>query len=110
MIIWEVTYRLSDLIDVIHSITQDSVKGQKPADVAYGTVISASPLSVQLQTTMQPIPAAALILTAGVIAKTAQVQGGQGGTVTINEGLAVGDKVLMLRVSKGQRFIVLSKV
>lgn len=59
---------------------------------------------------MQPIPEKALVLTSSVIAKTAPVMGGQGGTVTINEGLAVGDKVVMLRVSRGQRYIVLSKV
>lgn len=84
--------------------------GRKPADIAYGTVTSISPLAVQLQTTMQPIPEKSLILTSSVIAKTVPVQGGQGGTVTINEGLAVGDKVVMLRVSRGQRYIVLSKV
>lgn len=101
---------MADLIDVIHSINQESMDGRKPADIAYGTVTSISPLAVQLQTTMQPIPEKSLILTSSVIAKTVPVQGGQGGTVTINEGLAVGDKVVMLRVSRGQRYIVLSKV
>ena len=101
---------MADLIDVIHSINQESMAGQKPADIAYGTVTCTSPLSIQLQTTMQPIPEKALVLTSSVIAKTVPVMGGQGGTVTINEGLAVGDKVVMLRVSRGQRYIVLSKV
>lgn len=32
------------------------------------------------------------------------------GYVTINRGLEVGDKVLMLRVNKGQKYIVLSRV
>lgn len=101
---------MADLIDVIHSINQESMNGQKPTDIAYGTVTSTSPLSIQLQTTMQPIPEKALVLTSSVIEKTVPVMGGQGGTVTINEGLTVGDKVVMLRVSRGQRYIVLSKV
>lgn len=101
---------MADLIDVIHSINQESMDGRKPADIAYGIVTSISPLAVQLQTTMQPIPEKALVLTSSVIAKTAPVLGGQGGTVMINEGLVVGDKVVMLRVSRGQRYIVLSKV
>lgn len=99
-----------ELIDVLHNIAQENSDAQKPADVAYGIVLSASPLSVQLESTMQVIPAVGLILTSGVVAKTAQVQGGQGGTVVINEGLAAGDKVVMLRVKKGNSYIVLSKV
>ena len=38
-----------------------------------------------------------------------RAQGGGGGAVAVNKGLAVGDKVVMLRVSRGNRYIVLSK-
>ena len=100
---------MAELIDIINSIAQGNQAGQKPADIAIGTVIQSSPLLIQIDGTMQPIPAAGLILTVGVVAKTAQVQGGEGGTVVINEGLAAGNRVIMLRVSKGQRYIVLSK-
>ena len=59
---------------------------------------------------MLPIPDVALVLTENVKSRSAKVQGGGGGTVVINEGLAVGDKVVMLRVSRGNRYIILSKV
>ena len=97
------------LIDTLHNIMQENQDAQKPADIVYGTVISASPLSIQPDISMPPLPASGLILTSGVVAKTAQVQGGQG-TVIINEGLSAGDRVIMLRVLKGNGFIVLSKV
>lgn len=100
---------MSELIDVLQGIMQDNQEAQKPADVAMGRVVSVSPLSIQVESTMQAIPAVALILTSSVTAKTAAVQGGEGGTVVINEGLAEGDRVIMLRTSKGQRYIVLSK-
>lgn len=100
---------MAELIDILNNIAQKNQDGQKPADVVMGTVVQASPLSVQIDGSMQPIPTAGLIQTVGVAAKTAQVQGGGGGTVVINEGLAAGDRVVMLRVSKGQRYIVLSK-
>lgn len=51
----------------------------------------------------------ALILTSNVCEKIVAVRGGSG-TVAVTEGLKVGDKVIMLRVQKGQQFIVLSKV
>lgn len=98
----------TNLTGIIQKIVQECVNGMKPADMMTGTVISVSPLSVQPDVSMPPIPAAALILTSAVTAKTATVQGGEGGTVVINSGLAVGNHVLMLRVSKGNRYIILS--
>lgn len=100
---------MSELIDILNLISQENQKAQKPADIAFGTVISVSPLSIQIDGFSQAMPAAALVLTSGVVAKTVSVQGGGGGRVVINEGLATGDRVVMLRVSKGNRFIVLSK-
>lgn len=99
-----------NLLKEIQQTMQDSAQAMKLCDIVFGTVKTVSPLTVQLQTTMQDLPAAALIETVGVKAKTANVIGGAGGTVTINEGLAVGDKVVMIRAAGGQRYVVLSKV
>ena len=101
---------MSELMDGLNMIAQDNAKANKPADIAYGTVSSISPLTVKLDDTMLPIPDVALVLTENVKSRSAKVQGGGGGTVVINEGLAVGDKVVMLRVSRGNRYIILSKV
>ena len=101
---------MSELIDVLNMIAQDNAKANKPADIAYGTVSSISPLTVKLDDTMLPIPDVALVLTENVKSRSAKVQGGGGGTVVISEGLAGGDKVVMLRVSRGNRYIILSRV
>lgn len=100
----------TSLTGVIQNIVQECVKGLKLADMMTGTVISVSPLSVQPDVSMPPIPAAALVLTDAVTAKTVSVQGGSGGTVVVNPGLAAGDNVLMLRVSRGNRYIILSTI
>ena len=42
--------------------------------------------------------------------RMAEMETGTGGTVQVHEGLKTGDKVLMLRVSHGQRYIILSKL
>lgn len=94
---------MAELLDVLHQMVQETVSAQKPADVAFGTVTSASPLSIRVEGTMQDIPAVALILTWPVTEITV-------GSTTINQALQAGDRVVMLRVSKGQRFIVLSRV
>ncbi len=99
-----------DLLGVVQKIIQENVKGLKLADKMTGTVISVSPLKVQADISMPPIPEAGLILTDAVKAKNVAVKGGAGGVVELNSGLAVGDKVLMLRVSSGQCYIILSKL
>ena len=101
---------MSELIEVLKLINQENRRAEKPADVAFGTVSSVSPLTIQLEDTMQPVPEPALILTDHVKARTAQVKGGNGGSVVIHEGLSVGNKVILLRAAKGQRYIILSKV
>ena len=100
---------MSNLLGVIQEIVQENQKAMKPTEVAFGTVTAVSPISILVDGTSQPKPEAGLILTESVIPKTVPVQGGSGGTVVVNKGLAVGDKVVMLRVSRGNRYIVLSK-
>ena len=85
----------TELLGVIQEIVKNYVNAIKMTDKATGTVIKTSPLT---------------ILTSNVIERTEQVKGGAGGTVTVTEGLKAGDKVLLLRVQKGQQFIVLSKI
>ena len=105
---------MADLIDVLNMISQNNQAAQKPADIAFGTVMSISPLSIQVEGSMQSIPAAAIVLTSAVVERIVDVDGVPEDmphlTVKVTEGLLAGDKVAMLRVSKGNRYIVLSKV
>lgn len=101
---------MDELIGVIQKIVQNTIRAMKPTDKATGTVLSADPLSIQTDTSMPPLPAAALLLTDAVKERTAMVQGGEGGSVTVAEGLKAGDRVLMLRVQNGNQYIVLSKI
>lgn len=94
---------MAELLDILHQMVQETVDAQKPADVAFGTVTSTSPLSIRVEGTMQDIPAVALILTWPVTLI-------QIGNTVINQALQTGDRVVMMRVSKGQRYIVLSRV
>ena len=70
---------MSELVGVIQQIVQNTVQAMKPADIATGTVISASPLSVQPDIHMPPLPEKALILTDTVRERIVDVQRGEGG-------------------------------
>ena len=100
------------MIEVLQQIMQDGYQGLKPTDLVFGTVASMTPFAVTIDGTMQPIPEAALVRTVGVMPKTYEGVDSDGDrfTVVINEGLAVGNKVVMLRCAAGQRYLVLSKV
>ena len=93
--------------------TQNIQAAQRPSDIAFGTVMSISPLSIQVEGSMQAIPASAIVLTSAVTERIVDVDGTTEDmphlTVKVTEGLEAGDKVVMLRLSKGQRYVVLSK-
>ena len=97
----------TELLGVLQEIVKNYMNAIKMTDKATGTVTKTSPLTIQTDTSLPPISGNALI---NVIERTEQVKGGAGGTVTVTEGLKAGDKVLLLRVQKGQQFIVLSKI
>ena len=101
---------MSELIGVIQQIVQNVIQGMNLTDKATGTVLSIDPLSVQVDMNMPPLPDAAILLTDAVKERVAPVQGGEGGTVMVSEGLKPGDKVLMLRVQRGQQYIILSRI
>ena len=98
-----------ELVGVIQQIVQNTIEAMKMADKATGTVESVSPLRVKIDSSIQSVPSAALLLTDTVRERVVPVQGGEG-TVTIREGLKEGDRVLMLKVQNGQQYIILSRI
>lgn len=108
----------TELAGVIQQIVQNTVQTMKMADKATGTVESVSPLRIKVDAGMQSVPEAALLLTDTVRERIVPVEncggcsGADGctGTVTIREGLKVGERVLMVRVQGGNQYIVLSRI
>ena len=102
---------MSDLLSVLQQINQNGMKGMKLTDLCFGTVATASPVTITLEGTMQPIPAAAIVLCDAVKARSVTVtdSGGYTATVPLSTALTVGERVIMLRCANGQRFVVLSR-
>lgn len=102
------------LTELIQKICQANIEAQKPTDIATGTVTQVSPLKISISVELPPIGEEALILTENVKEWQEEAKISHGGApqdVTIyHKGLEIGDKVVMMRVSKGQRFIVLSRI
>ena len=126
-----------NLKDVIASIVYETVQGMQPSDMFIGTVSSVNPLEVKLDSGQAAIKAPILYRTDSVIerkfkldyhahstgsgstgAAKSNVSGmidgkpmeTQAGYIIINKGLAVGDKVLLMAVQGGQKYIILSHI
>ena len=111
-----------ELIEVINTIIQNNTEAQKLTDICIGTVTSTAPLEIQINPNMPPLPEEALLLCEAVreieedvmitpeFAAELETETEIIGTVKRGVALEQGDKVIMLRVLKGQQFIVLSRV
>ncbi len=81
---------MPNMVELIKTVSIAAVEESKPVAVHFGTVLNASPLRIQVEqrlTLEQPF----------LVATQAAKQ------------LAPGDKVILLRMQGGQRYIVLDK-
>lgn len=123
----------ADLIDVMKQAANEAVAASCPVTVVFGTVTSDSPLSVVVDSKLQ-LGEKQLVLTRNVTDfkndQTAhnhltEKRGGGSGDAsyeshdhvytgrkhwTVHHKLVVGDKVLMLRMQGGQRYVIIDRV
>ena len=120
------------LIDIMKRASMDAMDANQMCDLRFGTVVSVSPLKVQI-TNQFTIPESLLIVPQQLTNHTLEVSttwntentgGGSGddsfashnhainGTkkLTINNALKVGDKVALLRKTGGQSYFILDRI
>lgn len=125
----------NELVDTLKKAAVEAVEAKKPVNVYFGEVVSASPLKINVEQKMilgekqlilsRNVTDFKTKITAGNIKNyyyTGDVNSGTApvspshvhavGTieVTVHNGLAVGDKVIILRQQEGQKFIVADRI
>ena len=125
----------NELVDTLKRAAVEAVEAKKPVNVYFGEVVSASPLKINVEQKMilgekqlilsRNVTDFKTKITAGNIKDyyyTGDVNSGTApvspshvhavGTieVTVHNGLAVGDKVIILRQQEGQKFIVADRI
>lgn len=126
---------MSDAVGLLKTLKQssvDAVEATKPVNVCFGTVTSASPLKINVEQKMT-LTEKQLILCREVTEYTTNVtvnwttdskSGGSGEesfaahthgitgkkSITVHNGLVVGDEVILLRQQGGQKYIVVDRV
>ena len=101
----------NDLLNTIKKAAVEAVEAEKPVNILFGKVTSASPLKINIEKKMI-LTSEQLILTNAVanidISHLHEVSGTE--TFTVYNGLVVGDEVVLLRMQGGQKYIVLDRV
>ena len=125
----------NELVDTLKRAAVEAVKAGKPVNVYFGEVVSASPLKINVEQKMilgekqlvlsRNVTDFKTKVTAGNIKNyyyTGDVNSGTApvspshvhavGTIeiTVHNGLAVGDGVILIRQQEGQRFIVVDRI
>lgn len=103
------------LVEAMKRAAVDAEEARKPADAYFGVVSAASPLRINVEQKME-LGEEQLILTRNVtdfrtrVTACWQPEGEETKEVTVHNGLAVGDEVILLRQRGGQKFIVWDRV
>lgn len=114
---------LNNLIEIIKKAALDAVEANKPVNVLFGVVTNISPLQINIDQKMT-IDDDSLFLTNAVKDHTVEMtvdhvtentSVGNGShnhaykgkkQFTVHNGLVVGEKVILLRMQGGQKFVV----
>ena len=105
---------VNGLVEALKRAALEAFEAAKPVNVCFGEVVSISPLKINVEQKMT-LGEKQLILTRNVTDFNTTVsvnwtyESGKK-KLTIHNGLAVGEKVILLRQQEGQRFIVVDRV
>lgn len=101
---------VSALVDEIKRLAVSAVDAGKPCGVFFGTVKSASPLEISIEQKLT-LSGRQLILARAVTDYDAQVEtDGTKKEIKVRNALKVGERVALLRLEGGQRFLVADRV
>ena len=125
-------YDRHDIYKAMSRIALDAMNNSMPSSIFFGTVVNASPLKINIEQKMT-LDSSHLVLTSLVSTfnvdmsmehRTENTSGGSGDAsfeshnheykgkkqFTVHLGLTKGEKVILLRVQGGQKYIVLDRV
>lgn len=98
------------LIDIVKRAALEAVANSQICDLRYGTVVSTSPLRVQI-TNQLTIPSTLLVVPEQLTNYRVNMYiDGETKTVTVYNALKVDDKVALLRKQGGQSYFILDRI
>lgn len=101
----------NELVRAMKRTALDAVEASKPVNVYFGEVVAVSPLKISMEQKMT-LEEPHLILSRNVRDFKTQATIGTMGKqeIIMHQALTVGDKVLLIRQQKGQKYIVIDRI
>lgn len=99
-----------ELVKIIKKAAIDAVEASKPVNVCFGKVTGIAPLEITVEQKLH-LGAAQLALTRNVTDYKTVIRraGMEREETTVYNGLAVGEKVVLIREQGGQKYIVVDR-
>jgi hypothetical protein len=118
-------FNADDFLKLIKKTSMDAFIASKPTDVVFGKVISVSPLKIKIDQKLT-LTSAQLVLSRQVTDYSVNVSfnwtteiagdhrhnvsSSANKSMTIHNGLIVGEEVFMIQMSGGQKYIVIDRI
>lgn len=99
-------YDANDFLKLIKKTSMEAFNASKPTDVIFGKVVSVSPLKIKVNQKLE-LKSAQLVLSRNVTEYKVKIDDTE---QTIHNELVVGEKVIMIQVSGGQKYVVLDRI
>lgn len=104
---------MNNLVETIKKAAVDAMNAGEPTTFMYGTVLTVSPLSIQIDEDNKLILTSEFLqLTNAVRDYTVQIEDVEAGTtrkMMIKNALKINEKVVMIRQQGGQQYLVLDR-
>ena len=103
-------FNADDLLKLIKKSAVEAVNASKPANMVFGKVVSESPLKIQVEQKLI-LGTAQLVLSNNVTDYTVEMTiGGNTQECTVKNALKTGEKVILMQMSGGQKYIVVDRI
>ena len=103
-------FNADDLLKMVKKAAMDAVKASKPADVVFGKVVSTMPLKIKIDQKLI-LSSAQLALSKNVTDYRLSVtENDTFKTITVHNALVVGEEVILMQMSGGQKYVVIDKI
>ena len=103
-------FNVDDLLKLIKKTSVEAVNASKPANMVFGKVISVTPLKIKIDQKLI-LTSAQLVLSKHVTNYRLSVTIDDNlKTLMVNNALSVGEKVILMQMSGGQKYIVIDRI
>ena len=103
-------YNADDLLKMVKKAAVDAVNASKPADVVFGKVVGIDPLKIKIDQKLI-LGNAQLVLSKNVTDYRLSVtMDDVSKTMTVHNALDVGEEVILMQMSGGQKYVVIDKI